>query len=361
MRWDVGRSRKQRRPTPGYDAMAPLDTGSMTASTLRLVDTTGRRVGPSPADHDSFGAYLKAVREHRGETLSELAEATRVRGAYLAAIESGDRAILPSRPFAIGYVRAYAQALGLDGELAVQRFKAEWPEAAEPLRNPVGVRHEGGASRPLLYAMAAVLVVGVGLWNVAQRTLVRDAAPATIPSLADAPPSPPAGPSKLAAATEAPAESTIPAPYITPGMDAATATAEGQAPAAAAKPTPVVSADPVPLFVAKGPVHGVGPGANVVTLQARRPLSLIVHGPDKTVYFARQIRAGEAFRAPLGRGLVVDVSDPTQLDVYVGGRLAAAAATEPLLLDKIPAPAAPPAPPPAPVASAAAVPAPATH
>ncbi len=355
MRWDVGRSRKQRRPTPGYDAMAPLDTGSMTASTLRLVDTTGRRVGPSPADHDSFGAYLKAVREHRGETLSELAEATRVRGAYLAAIEGGDRAILPSRPFAIGYVRAYAQALGLDGDLAVQRFKAEWPEAAEPLRNPVGVRHEGGASRPLLYAMAAVLVIGVGLWNVAQRTLVRDAAPATIPSLADAPPSPPAGPSKLAAATEAPAESTIPAPYVTPGMDAATAAVDGQAPAAA-KPVPVLS-DPVPVFVAKGPVHGVGPGANVVTLQARRPLSLIVHGADKTVYFARQIRAGEAFRAPMGRGLVVDVSDPAQLDVYVGGRLAPAAATEPLLLDKLtppPAPAPAPAPPTAGAPAAAA-------
>ena len=99
------------------------------------------------------------MREHRGETLSELADGTRVRGAYLAALEQGDRSILPSRPFAIGYVRSYATALGLDGELAVERFKRDWPEASEPLRNPVGVGGETKASRPLLYAMAAVLVV----------------------------------------------------------------------------------------------------------------------------------------------------------------------------------------------------------
>ncbi|MBE7217233.1 MAG: helix-turn-helix domain-containing protein [Caulobacteraceae bacterium] len=332
--------------------MAPLDTGSTTASMLRLVDTAGLRVGPTPNDYDSLGAYLKAVREHRGETLSELAEATRVRGAYLAAIEGGDRAILPSRPFAIGYVRSYAAALGLDGELAVERFKRDWPESSEPLRNPVGVGHEAKASRPLLYALAAVLVVGVGLWNVAQRTLARDSAPASIPALADAPPAAPSGALKIAAPTEAPAESTIPAAYVTPGMDAAMAAANGQpAPADAAKPA-AAAPDATPLFVPKGAVHGVAAAPNTVVLQARKPLSLIVHGADQTVYFARQIAAGEAFRAPLGRGLVADVSDPASLDVYVNGRLAPGVAAEPLFLDKIPLPAPAAAAPPPPAAAA---------
>lgn len=325
--------------------MAPLDTGSMTGSMLRLVDTAGLRIGPKPSDYDTFGAYLRAVREHRGETLSELADATRVRGAYLAAIELGDRSILPSRPFAIGYVRSYAHALGIDGDLAVARFKAEWPEASEPLRNPVGVGHEKSASRPLLYGLAAVVIVGVGLWNVAQRTLVRDAPPASIPALADAAPAAPAGALKIAAPSEAPAESTIPAPYVTPGMDAATAVA-GQAPAAAAGKGPDAAApvDSTPVFVAHGVVHGVAAGPNTVILQARRPLSLIVHGADKTVYFARQIAAGEAFRAPLGRGLTADVSDPAYLDAYIGGRLAPATGAEPMALDRIPAPPPPPAP-----------------
>ena len=333
--------------------MAPLDTGSTTASMLRLFDTAGRQVGPSPADYDTLGAYLKAVREHKGETLAELADDTRVRASYLAAIEGSDRSVLPSRPFAIGYVRSYALALGVDGDGAVARFKAEWPEASEPLRNPVGVAHEKGASRPLLYALLAAVVVGVGLWNVAQRTLLRDAPPASIPALAEVAPPPPAGALKIAAASEAPAESTIPAPYVTPGMAAATAP-EGEAPPPPApKPGPPTTggADGAPAFVAKGPIHGVAPGPGTVTLQARQPLSLIVHGPDRTVYFARQIAAGEAFRAPLGRGLTVETSDPAHLDVYVGGRLAPAVAAEPILLDKLPAPAAPP-PAPAPVTAA---------
>ncbi len=318
--------------------MAPLDTGSTTASMLRLVDTAGRKVGPTPTDYDTLGAYLKAVREHRGETLSELADSTRVRGAYLAALEQGDRSILPSRPFAIGYVRSYATALGLDGDLAVERFKRDWPEASEPLRNPVGVGHEGRAQRPLLYALAAVLIVGVGLWNVAQRTLARDSAPASIPALADAPPVAPTGPMAITAPNEAPAESTIPTAYVTPGMDAATAPASAAQPLVSAPVKPGAGTDASAVFVARGPVHGVGPGVATVVLQARKPMSLIVHGADATVYFARQIAAGEAFRAPLGRGLVADVSDPANLDVYVGGRLAAGVPTEPLFLDKIPAP-----------------------
>ena len=121
--------------------MAPLDTGYVT-HTLRLVDTYGHKVGPSPDDYATLGAYLKAVREHRGLTLNEVAHSTRIRRLYIAALEEGDRSALPSRPFAIGYVRSYAKALGLDGELAVARFKVDWPEAAEPLRNPVGVEHE---------------------------------------------------------------------------------------------------------------------------------------------------------------------------------------------------------------------------
>ncbi len=355
MRWGVrrGPDSGRARRTSGLAAM-PLDTGSSTHM-LRLVDVAGARVGPSPEQYDTLGAYLKAVREHRGGDLTDLAETTRVRRDYLQAIEGSDRAALPSRPFAIGYVRAYAQALGVEGEAAVTRFKADWPESSEPLRNPTGLAHDARGSRPLLYAGVAVLVAGVGLWNVAQRTLTRDEPSAAMPSVAEAYPAPPGGPVKVSAPTEAPAESTTPAPYVTPGMEAATAP-EGSAPAAAVAPSapaPSAGAGASPVFTARGPVYGVPAGPAVVALQARRPVSLIVHGPDKTVYFARQLAAGAAYRAPLGRGLTADVSDPAALDVYIGGRLAPAVAAEPVLLDKLTPP------PPLPVvvaAPAAAVP-----
>ena len=71
-----------------------------------------------------------------------------------------------------------------------------------------------------------------------------------------------------------------------------------------------------------------------------------MRGPAGQIYFARELETGEAYRAPLGRGLTADVSDPDALLLYVGGKLAGPL-TEPLTpLDKAAAPPAPVAAPP---------------
>ena len=137
MKW--GARRRQTRTSP----MAPLDTGTLSPH-LRVVDAAGRAAGPAPEDYDTLGAYLRAVRESRGLSIAELAAVTRIRRAHLQALEERNRSALPSRPFAIGYVRSYAKALGVDGESAVQRFKTDWPETDGGLRNPVGVGGEDG-------------------------------------------------------------------------------------------------------------------------------------------------------------------------------------------------------------------------
>ena len=59
-----------------------------------------------------LGQALQAIREHQGLTLEAMAGVTRVRRAYLADIEAMRLERLPSRPFTIGYIRAYAEALG---------------------------------------------------------------------------------------------------------------------------------------------------------------------------------------------------------------------------------------------------------
>jgi hypothetical protein len=57
-----------------------------------------------------------------------------------------------------------------------------------------------------------------------------------------------------------------------------------------------------------------------VILQAVRPMSLVVRGAGGTVYFARQLGAGEAWRAPDVAGLTIDVDVPSAVEIYVGGR-----------------------------------------
>lgn len=316
--------------------MAPLDTGSVN-NVLRLADPFGRGPGPSSADFSSFGAYLRAVRDHKGLSIAQVADATRVRRSYLSAIEEGDLSPLPSRPFAIGYVRAYARALGLDGDAAVARFRAEHPEKAQPLRAPVGVSHERDPRRRVLYAGVGALLAAVALWNVGQRSLVGvQASGAVFPPGAAAWPEPPSdGAIRLGAPTPPPADQTTPRPYATPGLGVpgidSSATTSGAAttavdaaaaspPTAAPAPATSPSAPPA-VFASHTVIYGVAPGRSGLVIQAQTAAALVVRGPDRTIYFARVLAPGEAYRAPLGRGLTADVSDPDAFAVYMNGRL----------------------------------------
>jgi cytoskeletal protein RodZ len=263
---------------------------------------------------ESLGAGLRAVREHYQLSLEDVALATCIRRAYLAGIETMRLDQLPSRPFVIGYVRAYATTLGLDPDRAVARFKMEFPDEREPLRAPIGVAREGDRRlRPML--IAGVLVIGAFLaWNIAQHAMSKAAPAATSAGTEVAASSakvhaPAAqGPISVGAPLPAPQESTLPAPYVTPGL-AETGTV------AQAGPTLPVGAP----FAAHGAVYGAEAGQSLVTLQAVKSASLIVRGADGTVYFARQLAAGEAYRAPQTPGLSVEVSDPAVVDVFVGG------------------------------------------
>lgn len=280
-----------------------------------------------------IGAALKSAREFRGLTLQDVADSTRIRRAYLAAIEDMRLDELPSRPFTIGYVRAYANALGMDGESAVERFKIDEPAQDEPLRAPVGVRRDGDP-RVMAIVIVGLLIVGaIVMWNIAQRAMSEQGPPpptapeAAAIGLATTPAQ--GGPVALGAPLPAPVESTTPTPYVTPGLEAATA-GDGSSKAAddAAKlakdhPETVTSAPGEPLaklFIAKGAVYGAPAAASILTLQARKPTSLIVRGADGSVYFARQLATGEAYRAPMLKGLTVDVSEPSAVQVFVGGQ-----------------------------------------
>lgn len=71
------------------------------------------------------GADLQAARERLGWPLHEVATDLKIRVAHLQALEAGDIARLPGNAYALGFVRTYAAALGLEPEEMVRRFKSE--------------------------------------------------------------------------------------------------------------------------------------------------------------------------------------------------------------------------------------------
>ncbi|HEX8233580.1 MAG TPA: helix-turn-helix domain-containing protein [Caulobacteraceae bacterium] len=301
----------------------PLDSGTY--------DDGGVAASDRPAA--GIGAIFRATREHQGLSLADVAESTCIRRAYLQGLEEMRLEQLPARPFAIGYVKSYAQALGMDPAAAVARFKEEAPDLAEPLRPPVGVEKKGDRRLGLMVALGVVVLAAIVIWNVAQRAMTSAAppplaVPETSKAAFAAPPR--TGSVEVAAPKAAPAESTVPEPYVTPGLmesaqtggESSKGNATGLGALAQVATAPAMSAPP--LFIPRGRIYGAPATASSVTLQARKSASLIVSGPEGVVYFAQQLQAGEAYRAPAGlANATMDVSDPLAFDVYVGGQIRA--------------------------------------
>ena len=73
----------------------------------------------------SAASFLAQTRETRRLVLLEISAATNIRVDHLAAIEAGDASQLPAIPYAIGFVRTYADYLALDAEAVSAQFKRE--------------------------------------------------------------------------------------------------------------------------------------------------------------------------------------------------------------------------------------------
>ena len=73
----------------------------------------------------SFGEELKRERELREFTLREVSESTKISLRHLEALERNDFEQLPGGVFNRGFVRAYAQFIGVDPEAMVNAYLLE--------------------------------------------------------------------------------------------------------------------------------------------------------------------------------------------------------------------------------------------
>ena len=98
---------------------------------------------------ESFGNELRRERERRGISLASIAETTKIRASLFESLERGDVSRWPSGIFRRSFVRAYAEALGLDGDETVREFAELFPDpdalpasgamarCSAPVRRPV--------------------------------------------------------------------------------------------------------------------------------------------------------------------------------------------------------------------------------
>ncbi|ODP38174.1 helix-turn-helix domain-containing protein [Sphingomonas turrisvirgatae] len=211
------------------------------------------------------GDRLREARMAHGMALSEIAARTRVPLRHLEAIETSDYSGLPSPTYAVGFVRAYARAVGADEVALARALRAE--TASSFAERPVYERYDPQdpvrePSSALVWIggiVAALLVIGVGIWYGTD----------WFRGGSDAPPEP----QPTASASAAPSAATTPTP------------AGGQ-----------------------------------VTLTATEPVWLRIYDATGTRLFEKEMAAGERYDVPAdANGPMINVGRPESLQVSVNG------------------------------------------
>jgi cytoskeleton protein RodZ len=263
----------------------------------------------------SAGDELRQQREALGLDLADVAAALRIKPAYLMALEAGCLEELPGAVYAIGFMRAYADYLGLDSGEMLRLFKQQStllsakPDLAFPI--PLGESSRSGGGILLVALILAVCAYGGWFYlstgegprpeRVAQIPLellpypepFRTTPGAPRPVEAQAAPRSPPAPS---------AGSEHPSPTQAGSGSGGRPSAAGSAMAAVP-----AAADPAP-----------NPAGEVV-IRATADSWIQIRDARQSVLLTRVLKAGESCRAPDRPGLSMRTGNAGGLEITVDG------------------------------------------
>ena len=212
-----------------------------------------------------IGASLREARTRRGLSPADVQKAIRIRERYLTALEEEKWDLLPGEAYAKGFLRTYAEFLGLDGDLYLDEWNSRFGHPDEaPAPEPPARERRLGPLRPVLAGLAiAVAIAGAAAWKL--------------------------GSDGKAVHTQS------------------TSTARTAAPAPVRKP-PAAAPPAAPAYA--------------VFRAARGSCWLLVRssGPAGPVLYERTLAQGSTLRLPVGRALWVRIGAPWNLDLSVAGR-----------------------------------------
>ena len=92
-----------------------------------------------------IGNSLREARLRQSLELTEAELATKIRGKYLRALEEEQFDLLPAQTYVKGFLRTYAEWLGLDGQLYVDEYNSRY--VTRRGRAPVPAATDADAAR----------------------------------------------------------------------------------------------------------------------------------------------------------------------------------------------------------------------
>lgn len=320
----------------------------MTTEATRVADA------PASSNYEGVGHSLRVVRERQGLAVAEISNRIRIRRPHLEAIEAGRFDLLPGPVYITGFLRTYAEFLGLDAEQVVKAFQQESdlarqrrvlqfpmprPEARTPrlwlvvaalllaavvyafwYRNQEGLRI-GAELVKAVPARLAELVPSPTPIMAAPRLPDAVAATASRPQVAAAPrpaesalapPAPPSPPLAPQVTTQVTPQITSPAtPAIQPG-----ASAPAPAAAVAAAP-PSIEKPAAPPPAASAAAFGADGGR--LRIEARADSWVQVRAAEGEPVFTRLMAAGERYTVPARSGLTLATGNAGGLRLMLDG------------------------------------------
>ena len=111
-----------------------------------------------------IGQQLREARLARGEELWAIAAHLCIKPDYLAALEDGDLAAMPGRPYASGFLRSYADHLALDGNLLVAQLKPSSTGNGHARARTTLSSDAPPGSKTVIMTLAALMLAGT-LWT----------------------------------------------------------------------------------------------------------------------------------------------------------------------------------------------------
>jgi cytoskeleton protein RodZ len=120
-----------------------------------------------------IGTSLREARLRQGLDFPELEQGTKIRAKYLRALEDEQFDVLPAQTYVKGFLRSYAEYLGLDGQLYVDEYNSrfvvgEEEQPSRPRRSappPRGVQVQSRVVLLTLLGIASVTALVIVAWT----------------------------------------------------------------------------------------------------------------------------------------------------------------------------------------------------
>jgi cytoskeleton protein RodZ len=113
-----------------------------------------------------IGNSLREARLRQNLDFGSVEAGTRIRSKYIEALETERFEVLPGETYVKGFLRTYAEFLGLDGQLYVDEYNSRFASAEELLAPSAPPRHRRelhrvGDSNLVVVALAAIVAVTI--------------------------------------------------------------------------------------------------------------------------------------------------------------------------------------------------------